>query len=162
VQLMGSGTILREVIAAAELLEDDWGVERRHLELPELQRTAPRRHGRRALEPAASPEPKSQESHVEQCLEGNEGSGRRATDYMRCSPSRSGRSCDRRYVVLGTDGFGRSDTREQAAPLLRGGPLLRRVAALKALADEGTIPAVKVAEAIRKYGSTRRSRPMAV
>ncbi len=54
VQLLGSGTILREVIAAAELLEKDWGVQRRHLERAQLHRTAPRRPRRRALEPAAS------------------------------------------------------------------------------------------------------------
>ena len=53
-QLMGSGTILREVIAAADLLRDDFKVECRHLERDELQRAAPRRHERRALEPAAS------------------------------------------------------------------------------------------------------------
>ena len=58
----------------------------------------------------------------------------------------------RRYVVLGTDGFGRSYTREELRQFFEVNPHYVAVAALKALADEGTIPAAKVAEAIAKYG----------
>ena len=58
----------------------------------------------------------------------------------------------RRYVVLGTDGFGRSDTRDELRRFFEVNPQYIAVAALKALADEGTIPAAKVSEAIAKYG----------
>ena len=64
-QLLGSGTIFREVIAAADLLKNDWGVDCRPLELPELHRAGARRPGRRALEPAASDRRRRSVAHVE-------------------------------------------------------------------------------------------------
>jgi pyruvate dehydrogenase E1 component len=151
VQLMGSGTIFREVIAAAELLKKDWGVERRPLVLPQLQRAGARRPGRRALEPAASD---GKPAHLARraCLADTRGPVIAATDYMRAFAEQIRSLVPRRYTVLGTDGFGRSDTREAAAPLLRGRSHWVTLAALKALADDGQMKKEKVAEAIRKYG----------
>ena len=77
VQLLGSGTILREVIAGGGAAREGLRRGRRHLELPELQRAAPRRHRGRALEPAASRSEKPRASYVEQCLEGHPGPGDR-------------------------------------------------------------------------------------
>jgi pyruvate dehydrogenase E1 component len=75
-----------------------------------------------------------------------------ATDYMRLFAEQIRGSCPRRYVVLGTDGYGRSDTREKLRHFFEVNPEYIAVAALKALADDGAIPMAKVAEAIAKYG----------
>ncbi len=75
-----------------------------------------------------------------------------ATDYMRAYADQIRACVARRYVVLGTDGFGRSDTREKLRRFFEVDRFYVTVAALKALADEGTLPAAKVAEAMKKYG----------
>ncbi len=75
-----------------------------------------------------------------------------ATDYMRAFADQIRACVARRYVVLGTDGFGRSDTREKLRRFFEVDRYYVTVAALKALADEGTLPASKVAEAMKKYG----------
>ena len=75
-----------------------------------------------------------------------------ATDYMRLFAEQIRALVPRRYVVLGTDGFGRSDTREKLRYFFEVDPQYITVAALKALADDGAIPAAKVVEAIAKYG----------
>src|SRR4029450_9547109 len=82
-------------------------------------------------------------SHVEICLEDAVGPVIAATDYMRLFAEESRPLLHRRYVVLGTDGFGRSDTREELRRFFEVNPQYIAVAALKALADEGTIPAAK-------------------
>jgi len=151
VQLLGSGTIFREVIAAAELLRDDWGVESDLWSCPsfnELARDghAASRHNR--LNPVAKP----RASHVEDCLAPTAGPVIAATDYVRAFAEQIRAYVPRRYVVLGTDGFGRSDTREKLRRFFEVDRWHVVVAALKALADEGTIPATKAAEAVRKYG----------
>jgi pyruvate dehydrogenase complex dehydrogenase (E1) component len=84
------------------------------VELPELQRTGPRRPGRRALEPAA-PDRTPRESFVAQKLKGVRGPVIASTDYIRAFAEQIRPFVPRRYVVLGTDGFGRSDTRESCA-----------------------------------------------
>jgi len=151
VQLLGSGTIFREVIAAADLLRDDWGVEADLWSCPSFTELA--RDGRAAarhnlLNPTAKP----RQSHVERCLAETAGPVVAATDYMRTFAEQI-RSCvPRRYVVLGTDGFGRSDTREKLRQFFEVDRTYVTVAALKALADDGTLPAAKVAEALKKYG----------
>jgi pyruvate dehydrogenase E1 component len=74
-----------------------------------------------------------------------------ATDYIRAFAEQIRALVPRRYLVLGTDGFGRSDTREQLRRFFEVDRQWVTVAALKALADEGKLPAAKVAEAMKKY-----------
>ncbi|MFI4888255.1 MAG: pyruvate dehydrogenase (acetyl-transferring), homodimeric type [Burkholderiales bacterium] len=151
VQLLGSGTIFREVIAAAELLRNDWGVESDLWSCPSFTELA--RDGRAAerlnrLNPTATP----RKSHVEDCLAATTGPVIAATDYVRAFAEQIRAYVPRRYIALGTDGFGRSDTREKLRYFFEVDRWYVTVAALKSLADEGTLPAAKVAEAIKKYG----------
>src|SRR5437879_13755282 len=95
---------------------------------------------------------KAKLSHVEECLEDTEGPVIAATDYIRTFAEQIRAYVPRRYVVLGTDGYGRSDTREKLRRFFEVDRFHVAVAALKALADEGALPATRVAEAIQKYG----------
>jgi pyruvate dehydrogenase E1 component len=99
------------------------------------------------LNPTAKPKP----SHVETCLKDAQGPVIAATDYVRAFAEQIRAFVPRRYVVLGTDGFGRSDTREKLRRFFEVDRHFVTVAALKALADEGALPAAKVAEALKKY-----------
>ena len=151
VQLMGSGVILRQVMAAADLLKDDWGVAADIWSCPSFTELA--REGNavtrwNTLHPAETP----RRSHVEACLAGTQGPVVAATDYMRLFAEQIRALVPCRYVVLGTDGFGRSDTREKLRYFFEVNPHYVTVAALKALADDGALPAAKVAEAIARYG----------
>jgi pyruvate dehydrogenase E1 component len=151
VQLMGSGVILRQAMAAAELLKSDWGVDADLWSCPSFTELA--RDGNavtrwNTLHPAETP----RKSHVETCLAGTRGPVIVATDYMRLFAEQIRALVGRRYVVLGTDGFGRSDTRDQLRYFFEVNPQYIAVAALKALADNGGIPVAKVQEAIGKYG----------
>ena len=151
VQLLGSGTIFREVIAAAELLKNDWGVDSDLWSCPsftELARDCMRVTREAMLNPTAKPK----EAHAELCLKGTTGPVIAATDYMRAYADQIRACVARRYVVLGTDGFGRSDTREKLRRFFEVDRYYVTVAALKALADEGMLPASKAAEAMQKYG----------
>jgi pyruvate dehydrogenase E1 component len=151
VQLLGSGTILREVMAAAELLEADWGVAAdvwSATSFNELRREAQETHRWNLLHP----DKKQKLSYVEQCLDASEGPIVAATDYMRAFPDQIRPYVRRRFVTLGTDGFGRSDSREALRRFFEVDRHYVTLAALKALADDGVIPASKAAEAIRKYG----------
>jgi len=150
VQLLGSGTIFREVIAAADLLREDWGVDADLWSCPSFNELA--RDGMRAardnlLEPAAKPK----RSHVEQCLAPTQGPVIAATDYMRAFAEQIRAYVPRRYVALGTDGFGRSDTREHLRHFFEVDRHWVTVAALKALADDGAMPPAKVGEALARY-----------
>jgi pyruvate dehydrogenase E1 component len=150
VQLLGSGVIFREAIAAADLLKSDWGVEADLWSCPSFTELA--RDGMKvARENMLAPTAKPKLSHVESCLAGTQGPVIATTDYIRAFAEQIRPYVHRRYVVLGTDGYGRSDTREQLRGFFEVDRRYVTVAALKALADEGTIPAAKVAEAIRKY-----------
>jgi pyruvate dehydrogenase E1 component len=151
VQLLGSGTIFREVIEAAALLRNDWGVEADLWSCPSFTQLA--RDGyavsrQNMLNPASKPKV----SHVEDCLKDTEGPVIAATDYIRAFADQIRAYVPRRYVVLGTDGFGRSDTRDKLRYFFEVDRKWVTVAALKALADEGKIPAAKVGEALAKYG----------
>jgi pyruvate dehydrogenase E1 component len=151
VQLLGSGTIFREVIAAADLLRDDWGVEADLWGCPSFTELA--RDGMAvARENLLHPTAKPKRSHVEACLGDTQGPVVAATDYMRAFAEQIRAYVPRRYVVLGTDGFGRSDTRENLRRFFEVDRHYVTVAALKALADEGALPATKAAEAMKKYG----------
>ena len=150
VQLLGSGTIFREVIDAAALLRNDWGIESDLWSCPsftELARDGYAVTRRNMIDPTRKPEV----SHVEACLKDTEGPVIAATDYIRAFADQIRAYVPRRYVVLGTDGFGRSDTREKLRYFFEVDRHWVTVAALKALADEGKIPAAKVAEAMNKY-----------
>jgi len=150
VQLLGSGTIFREMIAAADLLRNDWGVESDLWSCPSFTELA--REGRaierhNLLNPTAT----KRKSHVEQCLEPTRGPVVAATDYVRTFAEQIRPYVPRRYVVLGTYGYGRSDTREKLRRFFEVDRHYVTVAALKALADEGTLPAAKVIDAMKKY-----------
>jgi len=151
VQLMGCGTILREVIAAADLLEEDWSVDAdiwSATSFNELTREAQAADRWNRLHPLED----AKTSHIEQCLKGRRGPVIAATDYIRNYADQIRKWVPVRYEVLGTDGFGRSDTRQQLRKHFEVNKYHVVIAALKALADEGQLPAGKVAEAIKKYG----------
>ena len=151
VQLLGSGTIFREVIAAADLLRSDWGVESDLWSCPSFTELA--RNGRMVeRDNMLHPNRKPALSHLETCLAETKGPVVAATDYVRAYPEQIRPYVRRRFVVLGTDGFGRSDTREKLRHFFEVDRFYVAVAALKALADEGTIPASKAVDAMRKYG----------
>jgi pyruvate dehydrogenase E1 component len=152
VQLMGSGTILREVIAGAELLERDYGVAAdiwSCTSFNELRRDGLEVERWNRLHPEAEP----RLSHVEQCLKGRQGPVIASTDYMKAYADQIRPFVHSHFTVLGTDGFGRSDTREKLRQFFEVDRHHVAVAALKALADttESVAPK-KVAEAIQKYG----------
>jgi pyruvate dehydrogenase E1 component len=153
VQLLGSGTILREVIAAADLLRDDWQVDADVWSAPSFTLLA--RDGQdcerwNMLHPADT----TRKSHFEQSMEGTEGPIVVSTDYMRtyAEQVRAFVPKGRTYKVLGTDGYGRSDTRAKLREFFEVDRHYVTVAALKSLADEGKIKPSVVAEAIAKYG----------
>ncbi|MEI7625447.1 MAG: pyruvate dehydrogenase (acetyl-transferring), homodimeric type [Actinomycetota bacterium] len=151
VTLLGSGTILREVIAAAQLLESDFGVIGdvwSVTSFTELRRDGLEVERYNRLHPTQPP----RLSYVQQCLADSSGPIVASTDYMRAFPDQIRPFISGRYTTLGTDGFGRSDSR---AALRRFFEVDRHhivVAALKALADDDTIDAETVAAAIERYG----------
>ncbi|MHB1590679.1 MAG: pyruvate dehydrogenase (acetyl-transferring), homodimeric type [Sulfuricella sp.] len=151
VQLLGSGTILREVIAAADLLEADFGVSADIWSVTsfnELRREGLDVQRWNRLHPEHTQRP----TYVEKCLKDGSGPVIASTDYMKAYADQIRAFVPRHYVTLGTDGFGRSDSRENLRRFFEVDRYHVVVAALKALADEDVIPAAKVAEAIVKYG----------
>ncbi len=151
VQLLGSGSIFREVIAAADLLRNHWGVESDLWSCPsftELAREGMAVQRENMLHPTAPP----RRSYVESSLAEMRGPAVAATDYVREFAEQIRPHVGRRYLVLGTDGFGRSDTREKLRRFFEVDRHHVTVAALYALAQEGTLPAAKVGEAIARYG----------
>jgi len=153
VNLLGSGTILRESIAAKALLSKDWGISANVWSCPSFNELA--RDGQDAdrwnlLHPTEKP----RVPFVAQQLEKYAGPVIASTDYMKnyAEQIRAFLPKGRTYKVLGTDGFGRSDFRSKLREHFEVNRHYIVVAALKALADEGTVPAAKVAEAIQKYG----------
>ena len=162
VQLLGSGTIFREVIAAAEMLKKDWGVESDLWGCPSFTELAREGHAA-ARWNLLHPTEKQRPSHVETCLKDTRGPVIAATDYVKLFADQIRAFVPRRYVVLGTDGFGRSDTREKLRHFFEVDRNWVTVAALKALADDGQIDRSKVAEAISKYGlDVNKPNPMTV
>ncbi|MEY3252636.1 MAG: pyruvate dehydrogenase complex, dehydrogenase component [Pseudomonadota bacterium] len=153
VNLLGSGTILRESQAAQQLLEADWGVAANVWSCPsfnELTRDGQDCERWNLLHPTAEP----RVPFVTQQLASYAGPVVASTDYMKnyAEQIRAFIPKGRAYKVLGTDGFGRSDFRSKLREHFEINRHYIVVAALKALADEGTVPLAKVAEAIRKYG----------
>ncbi len=151
VQLMGSGTILREVIAAAEMLETEYGIGSDIWSCPsftELRRDAMACERWNMLHPAGD----KRVSHVEACLKDRKGPVIAATDYMRLFADQIRAYVPGRYKVLGTDGFGRSDYRVRLRDFFEVDRRWITVAALHSLAQDGAVPMTQVAEAIAKYG----------
>jgi pyruvate dehydrogenase E1 component len=151
VQLMGSGTILREAIAAAELLDKDFGVSADVWSVTsfnELRRDGLDAERWNMLHPEAKP----RVSYVEQCLAKREGPVVAATDYIKSYADQIRPYVHASYKVLGTDGFGRSDFRRKLRAFFEVDRHYIAIAALKALADEGKIEAVQVSRAIKLYG----------
>ncbi|MFP7722356.1 pyruvate dehydrogenase (acetyl-transferring), homodimeric type [Lysobacter sp. A3-1-A15] len=151
VQLLGSGTILREAIAAADLLDKDFGVTADIWSCPSFNELA--RDGVDAIRHnRLHPEAKSpRKPYVTQLLEKQQGPAIAATDYIRVYADQIREFLPMRYTVLGTDGFGRSDTR---ANLRRHFEVDRHYiaqAAIEALAAEGKMTAKDVARAVKQY-----------
>jgi len=151
VQLLGSGTILREAIAAAGLLADDFNIKANVWSVTswsELRRDgmACERHNR--LNPAAPP----RAGHVESLLSPHKGPAIAASDHVTAVPDLIRAYVPQRYVALGTDGYGRSDSRENLRRFFEMDRHHIVIAALAALADEGTIARGRVADAIQRYG----------
>jgi len=150
VQLLGSGTILREVIAAAELLQQDFGVSADIWSVTsfnELRREGVDCERWNMLHPEAA----RRASYVEQCLAQRNGPVVAATDYIKAYADQIRPYIPARYKVLGTDGFGRSDTRKKLRHFFEVDRYYVAVAALKALADDGAINAADVSRAIKLY-----------
>jgi pyruvate dehydrogenase E1 component len=152
VQLIGSGAILRESIAAADLLRDDWGIEADVwcvTSFTELARDAYDVERWNLLHP----EETERIPYVTRRLsERGDGPVVASTDYMKLYANQIRPAVPNRYRVLGTDGFGRSDYRRTLRSFFEIDRHFITVAALKALADENKIPSTKVTDAIRKYG----------
>jgi len=151
VQLLGSGTILREAIAAADLLSGDFGVAADVWSVPsftELRRDGIDAERWNMLHPT---EPQRR-SYVETCLADRPGPVVAATDYIRAFADQIRPYVPRRYRVLGTDGFGRSDYRARLRSFFEIDRHYITIAALRSLADEEQLPASRVDAAIKKYG----------
>jgi len=152
VQLLGSGAILRETLAAADLLQQDFGVAAdvwsvtSYSELGRDGQEAERWSRLHPLEDA-------RRGYAETALSGSSGPVVAATDYMKTVPEQIRPfMAGRRYVTLGTDGFGRSDTRQALRAFFEVDRHHIALAALKALADDGLIDRARAAEAITRYG----------
>jgi len=164
VQLMGSGTILREVIAAAEMLERDFGVKSDIHSCPsynELRRDGADAERWNRLNPEATP----RKSWVQSQLEGRDGPAIAATDYVRqyADQIRAYLPKGMTYTVLGTDGYGRSDTRANLRRFFEVDRNWIAHAAVSALADEGKLKRTDVTKAIKLYGiDVSKANPMTV
>ena len=157
VQLLGSGAILGEAIAAQRILKDDWGIDAAVWSVTsftELQRDGMEveRQSRLGDLSAAAP-------YVTTALGASQGPVIAATDYVRAVPELIRAYVPRRYVTLGTDGFGRSDTRHALRTFFEVDRTSIVIAALKALADDGEIDVAIVRAARKRYGKTSEPSP---
>jgi pyruvate dehydrogenase E1 component len=150
VRLLGSGAILPEVIEAARMLADDWNVSSEvwsatsYAELARDAREAERRNRLNPLEPPML-------SHLAVCLPGD-APIIAASDYVRAYPQLIASYLEAKFVALGTDGFGRSDTRGALRSFFEVDRRHILIAALSSLGDRGLIPRDTVAAAIQRYG----------
>jgi pyruvate dehydrogenase E1 component len=151
VQLLGAGAILREVIAAGELLETDWGIAADVWSVTSF--TALRSDGMHAERwNRLHPDRPARQSYIEQCLGPTPGPIVAASDYVRAVADLIRTWVPRRYVTLGTDGYGRSDTREALRSFFEVDRYHVVLAALQALADEAAIGRDLLREAAARYG----------
>ncbi|HIO11211.1 MAG TPA: hypothetical protein EYN12_06010 [Deltaproteobacteria bacterium] len=160
VQLLGSGSILREVIAAADLLEKEFKVQADIWSCPsfnELKRDGDEVSRWNLLHPDKKP----RKCHVTQCLENTEGPVVAATDYVKLFADQIRAYVPKSYTVLGTDGFGRSDSREALRKHFEVDRYFITVAVLNALVGEDIISVKTVKAAIKKYGiDTEKNNPL--
>ena len=150
VQLIGSGTILNEVIEAAEILESEYNVAANiwsATSINELRRQGLDIERWNTLHPTSKP----RVSYVEQCFQGQNGPVIAATDYIKSHADSIRAFVPSRYVVLGTDGFGRSDNRQQLRNHFEINHQYIVVSALSALYEDGSIDADVVAKAIKQF-----------
>ncbi|WP_247998036.1 alpha-ketoglutarate dehydrogenase [Brucella tritici] len=150
VRLVGSGTILMQVLEAARMLEDDWGIASEvwsATSFSELARDAQEAERHNRFNPLAKPV----ESHLQSCFSGDAPIVA-ATDYVRAYPQLIASYVKAPFTVLGTDGFGRSDTRTALRDFFEVDHRHVTVAALAALASEGALDPQIVADAITRYG----------
>jgi len=151
IQLLGSGTILNEVIKAATILQKDYGIGSDIWSVTsfnELARDGNDIERYNRLNPAK----KAKSAYITQCLAKAKGPVLATTDYMKVYSDQVRAWVPARYSVLGTDGFGRSDTRAQLRKFFEVNAANIVVAALKTLSDEGDIDKKIVSEAIKKHG----------
>lgn len=151
VQLLGSGTILQEVIEAAEMLSSDWGVAADVWSVTsanELRREGLDCERWNMLNPESTPKV----PYLTQVLSDSEGPFIAATDYMKVYSDQLRPYIPGHFIALGTDGFGRSDTRENLRRFFEVSRHFIVVAALKALVEQGAIKASVVGDALKKYG----------
>ncbi len=150
VQLLGSGSILQEVLAGAELLKEDWGVEADVWSVTsytELRRDGLGIDRWNMLHPTSKP----RRAFISECLEERRGPVVAATDYIRALPDQVRQWVDAPYRVLGTDGYGRSDFRSALRGFFEVDRRYVAVAALKELAELGEIKPQRVKQAIERY-----------
>jgi pyruvate dehydrogenase E1 component len=151
VQLMGSGTILREVIEAARLLKEDFSVSSDIWSVTSFNEL--RREGLDVeRQNRMHPDKPAKKSYVSQQLAGRKGPVIAATDYIRLYADQVRPFIDAHYVTLGTDGYGRSDTRAKLRHFFEVDAKFIVVGALSALADQGEIPKSTVIDAMKRYG----------
>ena len=163
VQLMGAGTILREVEAAAEILREDFDVESDIWSMTSVNELT--RDGQRASRwNMLNPEAKApRKAFITECLEKQEGPVIAATDYLKTYAEQLRAFIPGDYVALGTEGFGRSDTRKKLRHFFEVDRHFVAVAALKALADQGAIKASVVTKALKQFGiDSEKPDPMSV
>ncbi|MCP4186841.1 MAG: pyruvate dehydrogenase (acetyl-transferring), homodimeric type [Gammaproteobacteria bacterium] len=162
VQLMGSGTILREVIAAAELLKQDFDINADVWSVTSVNELA-REASDCARWNQLHPVKKARKSYLETQMTGRRGPAVIATDYTRAFVNQLREFIAGRFVTLGTDGYGRSDTRENLRQFFEINRYYVVIAALKALSDDGEIDNKIVQQAIKKYGvDPEKPNPMTV
>jgi pyruvate dehydrogenase E1 component len=151
VQLMGAGTILREVEAAASILEEDYQVHADVWSLTSINQL--QREGKAALRwNMLHPQDEPRVPYVTAQLQGETGPCIVATDYVKSYADQLWEFMPGRFVALGTDGFGRSDTRSKLREFFEVSRQYIVLAALKALADDGVIEASRVTEAMSSLG----------
>ncbi len=150
-QLLGSGTILREVLAGADLLAADYGVQAdvwSATSFTELRRDGLAAERWNMLHPGSEP----RRSYVAECLAGRPpGPVIAATDYVKAFADQIRGFVPGRYRVLGTDGYGRSDYRRNLRRFFEVDRHYVALAALTSLAEDGAVPADRVADAIARY-----------
>ncbi|MEJ6659970.1 MAG: pyruvate dehydrogenase (acetyl-transferring), homodimeric type [Candidatus Thioglobus sp.] len=161
VQLMGSGTILREVETAAQMLADDWGVKSDVWSVTSFNELTREAQAIDRVNRFSTDTPKV--PYITQCLEHAKGPIIVATDYMRNYAEQVRKYVPNRYEVLGTDGFGRSDSRAALRTFFEVDASYVVLASLKALVDEGEMNSSVIAQAVEKYGiNVNKPNPMTV
>lgn len=162
VQLMGSGSIFQEVIAAADLLKKDWKIDSDIWSLPGINQLH-----REAVDCERwnlnHPDKKSKIPYVTKMMNGHEGPAVISTDYIRAYPEQIRRLIPNSLTVLGTDGYGRSDTREQLRRFFEMDRYYITLNALKGLVEQGDLDVSVLNEAMKKYNlDSEKSNPMTV